>query len=405
MSNRRHRVLFAAHSPHRGGAEYCLQTTLEHLDRDRFEAVVVFPDEGPMVDAARDLGYEVFISPMCYWLNFGKNAWYWKNLLLTHRSNVRQMVSLIRDKNIELVYTNSTAVFESAVAARQAKVPHIWHVHEVLKDGNRMHQLLPLKWMKRFIYRNSDALIFESHSSRQVFEETTPGDRSHVVYNSLRLPANSIPRCRKTDRAGLGLTLDDRVAGFVGSFIERKNPLLLIDALAQVATRLPGLRCLLVGEGLLQGQIQNRIHELDLGNVCRILPFQKDIAPVMNSLDVLILPSIQESFGLVTLEAAAFERPTIACKSQGPNETIIHGETGFLIEQNDATDLARHIALVFQGRTQQRLGTEAARRVSSLFHPVNNTRSIEEIFIKTISKENGNTCKIQFVESLAHPLH
>jgi hypothetical protein len=54
---RRRRLLFAAHSSFQGGAEFCLDTLLSRLSRDKYRVRVLFPWEGPMARAARERGY------------------------------------------------------------------------------------------------------------------------------------------------------------------------------------------------------------------------------------------------------------------------------------------------------------------------------------------------------------
>ena len=121
----RHRILFVAHSAQRGGAEYCLDTTLRHLDRKRFEPIVVFGHDGPLVEATREMGIDVEIIPLNHWLYFGRSWWYWKHLVGRLLPNVRRLKRLIQQRNIDLVYTNTSAIFEPALAARLAKIPHL----------------------------------------------------------------------------------------------------------------------------------------------------------------------------------------------------------------------------------------------------------------------------------------
>src|SRR5438132_13890958 len=106
------RILFIAHSAQRGGGEYCLDTTLRHLDRSRFEPIVVFPHEGPLADSAREIGIEVIVLPLCHWLCFGRNAWYWKHLAVDLPRNVLKLRRLIRDREIDLVYSNTSPVVD-----------------------------------------------------------------------------------------------------------------------------------------------------------------------------------------------------------------------------------------------------------------------------------------------------
>jgi glycosyltransferase involved in cell wall biosynthesis len=366
---------------------------LQQLDRERFEVTVAWPFEGPMSRAAGEYGYDVRVTPLCHWLYFHKNGWYWKNLLGRSWRNVARLRRLIREVGADVVYTNTSAIFESAVAARLAGVPHIWHVHEVLADGNRMQQLLPLPVQKRLIYQLSDRIVFESQSARRVFETSTPGDKSEVVYNSVRLldQANaprleSLGERRNADRAHFGFGPEDRVLGFVGQFVDRKNPRLLIRTLAKL-THWPRLKCLFAGEGPLEGKMRDEIARLGLDESCKIIGFQADVAPVMRAIDALVLPSRQESFGLVLVEAAIHGKPAIACRSEGPSEVIVDGQTGILVPQDDEEQLAGAIERMFTDHGQRaRMGEAARRRVSEEFCPVKNTRKLEQLFLEVIDE-------------------
>lgn len=403
--HRRKKALIVAHSSHRGGAEYCLDTTLRHLDRSRFDATVVFPFEGPMSEAARSYGYSVHMQPLLYWLYCDKSAWYWKNLLGRSWHAVFQLHRLIRQTGADVVYTNTSAIFESAIAARLAHVPHVWHIHEVLDNGSAMRQLLPLPIIRRLIYRLSNRIVFESQAARKVFESSTPSDKSHVVHNSLRLGIGetadlfgtgvsqctdaSEPRGVCDARARFGLEANDSIVGFVGQFIERKNPLLLIRALARLKS-IPRLKCLFVGDGPLRETMRAEITRFGLGRTCRIVEFQTDISPVMRAIDVLALPSRQESFGLVLVEAAFHGKPAIACECEGPGEIIADGATGMLVRQENDAELARAIERLFlDSRARLLMGRKAAERTAQLFSPVTNTRRLEAIMLSLIAPSDA----------------
>ncbi len=375
------RVLFVAHSPNRGGAEYCLDTTLRYLDRELFEPIVVFPFEGPMADAARTLGIETIVTPMCHWLYFKKGMWYWRNLIGRSLPNIKRLKSLIVQHKIDVVYTNTSAIFEPSIAARRAGVPHLWHIHEVLKPENRMSQLIPITLMQRFIRSHSDQIIFESQSALNIFDQTTPVPDAKIVHNSLRLPIDERPSEEAVlrSRQRLGLRQDRQVIACVGQFIDRKNPLLLIEAVDKIKNR-ANIECLFVGEGPLEPQIRKKIATFGLGDQCKLIPFQNDIRDVLTACDILALPSIQESFGLVLLEAAAFRKPVVACQSQGPSEIIIDGKTGFLTRQNNAAEMADAFLRLIEGKAlQAQFGNAGYRRVQELFSPVPNTLAISTI--------------------------
>ncbi len=382
-----YRILFVAHSAQLGGAEYCLDTTLRHLDRQRFDPVAVFPHEGPMADAARTLGIHVVIIPLRHWLYFHKDWWYWKNLIGRTLPNIGCLNRLIRERQIDLVYTNTSAVFESALAARRARVPHVWHVHEILQPGTNMSQLLPLRWIQRLIRRYSSHVVFESQGARQVFEKTTPLKHASVVYNSVRIdPASDSTDSRDRFRKLHRLEDNDITVGFVGQFMDRKNPLVLIDALRQL-NDIPNLRCVFAGEGPLKSAMQQQLDVHGLSHRCRILPFQENIGPLLLGIDILVMPSRQESFGLVLVEAGAAGKPVVACRCQGPDEIVEHGTTGLLVDQDNPAELASAIrGLAESSASRQTMGNAARERVGKLFDPAVNTRQLESIFDGLLTK-------------------
>jgi glycosyltransferase involved in cell wall biosynthesis len=182
--------------------------------------------------------------------------------------------------------------------------------------------------------------------------------------------------------------------GFVGQLFERKNPLLLIRVLSRLS-KISQLKCLFVGHGPLLQPMRDQIAQLGLAERCRLVDFQEDIRPVMNAIDVLVLPSRQESFGLVLIEAAAYGKPAIACRSEGPDEIIVEGETGFVVPQDDEIALAQRIEqLASAPEVRRRLGSAAAERVTELFNPITNTRKLEELFDEVLDGRKSPSSRV-----------
>lgn len=376
-SGRRTRVLFVAHSALLGGAELCLDTTLAHLDQARFEPFVLFAGDGPLVERARGYGCHVEVWPLTWWLCFEQGYWHYKNLFLGSVPRIVRLASFLRQHEIDLVYTNTAVVFEGALAARRAGVPHVWHVHEVLTPEHMKPRLLPLKSIARLIDKLSRRVIFESESSRGIAAGWISADKSLAIPNSVRLqpPAQPDPA---TARRSIGLPPDTTVFTFLGRFSERKNPLLLAEALA----RLPGDRSafgLFVGEGPLADELTARLSALSLTDRTRVLPFQADVSDVLSASDVIVLPSNEESFGLVLVEAAAYAKPVVATRTEGPTEIVVDGVTGLLVARRDVEELSQALRQLLDDEAlRHRMGRAAAQRAAELYSAEGNTRRIEQ---------------------------
>jgi glycosyltransferase involved in cell wall biosynthesis len=418
-------LLFLAHSGNQGGAELCLDTTLRCLDRSRYRASVVFPWEGKMVDSARVMGLDVEIHHLAAWMLYERCLWQYKNAFLTGWARVRHLVRRIRREKIDLVYSNTAVIYEGALAARLAGVPHVWHVHEVLTPEHMTPRMFPFEWMVRRIGRWSDRVLFESQAARQIVAARIPAEKSRVIHNSARfLPSaegDKLPAPAGTDEAAAGSktgnTPDRRqtaalpkgqpgnaadrrrpdplpkgeagkgpVIAWIGRFSERKNPRLLLQALRQVR-HLDGATILMVGDGPLKPAIREEIERTGLSSLCHVLPFQDDIRPVLQAADLLVLTSREESFGLVLVEAGAWGKPVVATRSQGPAEIVLEGQTGFLVDQDDVPALAARIdQLLSDPQLRGRMGEAAARHIAAEFSPVTNTRKLEAVFEELLNR-------------------
>lgn len=156
-------------------------------------------------------------------------------------------------------------------------------------------------------------------------------------------------------RTALGLPADAIVLGFAGRIQPLKAPDVLLHAAAELLRREPGLRDRLVvlvaggasGNG---GEQPNALRELavSLGIVeqVRFLPPQggEDLVRVFRAADVVVVPSYNESFGLVALEAQACGTPVVAAEVGGLPVAVRHGESGLLVGSHRAPDWADALA-------------------------------------------------------------
>lgn len=371
-------ILVAAHSAERGGAEYCLDTTLARLDRTRFAPATVFVWDGPMAEAERRRGGCVEIDRFAWWTMREPSLWYWKNLLGGGLPRVLRLARRIRRRGIRLVYTNTATLFEPALAARWAGVPHVWHVHEVMNAAHLGRCLLPLGTIRRLIGRLSERVVFESQAARNCCPEIGP-EKARVVYNSVRLDGAPLPEPAAA-RCALGLPADAFIIAWIGRLSERKAPLLLAEALARMHAHRKSV-AVVAGEGPLHAALAGRAKSLALGDRLRIVPFQDDVRPLLAAADVLALTSREESFGLVLAEAADCGRGAVATRTQGPAEIVVDGQTGLLVPPDDPPALAAALDRLADDPARCRaLGQSAARRAAELFSAEANTRKIEAVF-------------------------
>ena len=137
------------------------------------------------------------------------------------------------------------------------------------------------------------------------------------------------------------------VIGFVSNFIEKKGWRVLLEAINILLKEntISNISLRLVGDGPDKEEILIRLKNLNIPYTLRSNLSQAELAEEYNLLDVFVFPTyrVDESLGLVGLEAMSCGVPVIASNMGGPKEYINFGENGLLFKPKDADDLANKI--------------------------------------------------------------
>jgi D-inositol-3-phosphate glycosyltransferase len=177
----------------------------------------------------------------------------------------------------------------------------------------------------------------------------------HTVAPGVDL-ARFTPGSRSAARRKLGLRRDAVVLAFAGRIQPLKAPDVLLHAAARLLERQPELRARLVvlvvggpsGTGLEQGPGMLRELAVSLGieEQTRFMPPQPGevLAEVFRAADVVAVPSYNESFGLVALEAQACGTPVVAAEVGGLPVAVAHEVSGLLVPSHSAEDWATALA-------------------------------------------------------------
>ena len=328
-----------------------LLTLLQGLDRSRFESHVVAPWTGAFVDALSPLSIPVDLRQMVRWVPSsiemkGRHKLpQIARLLAGLRARVWAVARLIERHNIDLVFTNTVTVVEGALAAHITQKPHVWHIHEPVYDNDELTPLLPAFAYEKVIGDLSKAVIFPSaavaHDYRRLESKT------HIVYNGLRLPT-------RMDRASARMTLVQiygldplkKWIAVVGAVQPRKDHGTFLEAARRVLAVNRDALFLIIGGGPESevARLEALLHGLGgEPQVIRLGQWPGDINVVMHAIDLLVISSQQESFGLTMIEAFAAATPVLSTRCGGPQEIIEDGINGRLVPIKNPMAMANAI--------------------------------------------------------------
>jgi glycosyltransferase involved in cell wall biosynthesis len=152
------------------------------------------------------------------------------------------------------------------------------------------------------------------------------------------------------------------------------------------------------GRGTQIGRVQDLIASLNLGPKITLTGFRSDVAALLASSDIFTMPTWEEPFGLVFLEAMAMETPVVAIRSGAVIEVVEDGVTGLLSEPGDAGALASNIRrLIDDPSLRTDMGKAGRRRVIEEFPPVRLARGVEAAWRSVLA--SGQTRETRGPES------
>ncbi|KJU86869.1 glycosyl transferase, group 1 [Candidatus Magnetobacterium bavaricum] len=189
-------------------------------------------------------------------------------------------------------------------------------------------------------------------------------------------------------RNELGIGNEKFVIGIIGVFDKCKGHIFLFRAIESLVSEgIKNILCLVVGDGREGNQLKDFIEQKKLTEYFKFLGYRNDIPKLLKTIDVVIVPSIQESFPRVPLEAMAMKVPVIATNVGGLSESIDNGNTGIIIPPANSNAIIKAIKyLMVNSEIRKQMGEAGRKRVETCFTLHNNIRETEALYLDVLNK-------------------
>lgn len=359
------------------GAERCLLTLVKHLDRERFTPVVVLPYEGLFKKELDRHGIKNHVMALSHWVVTEFKGTETASMM----QRAELVASLIRDEKIDIVHSNTSIVIEGAIAALLTGKPHLWHLHEILRDHGRLRLMLPLHAANKFIELMSDSVVVVSKVLSDAVREDVSPERIRLIYSGIE-PAGDAGAASVKDE--LGFERDDILVCTIGPIRKEKGYEAFIDA-AHKALKMSkkNLKFVSVGNAedmRLKFALSKKIKAAGTGDRIKFLGYRADARRIQAGADIYVVSSTTESFSLAAVEAMDAGVPIVATRCGGPEELLKHGETGLLVPVNDSDAMAGAIvSLAEDPEKRERMGRRCAE-YSKRFVPEKYVGGFEELY-------------------------
>lgn len=167
--------------------------------------------------------------------------------------------------------------------------------------------------------------------------------------------------------------------GFLGRFDNCKGADLFIEALSKVKSNGINFKAIIGGDGEEREKLTRIAIDRGIQESIEMIGWVEDKEKFFNNIDILCVPSREESFGIVILEAMKYGVPVIASNVSGPSEIITHGTDGLLFKSEDIEDLAAKIKELF---SSDELRTKLRN---------NGSKTVQQYDISKVSKQLNDT--------------
>tara|TARA_B100001778_G_scaffold326494_1_gene323244 strand:- start:174 stop:2801 length:2628 start_codon:yes stop_codon:yes gene_type:complete len=294
--------------------------------------------EGHFGDTSRELG--IF-----------ENAF--KQLPIKMQNAIRRLYFAFKEIKPDIVHAwQDQTNINVSIAAKMAGVPGIILFARSLRPDNKtmMHiRTRPyLKQAYRSILKDKNILFcHNSNAGKSSYSEwlELSGNNFSIIHNGIDFnDMEENTNDKQVSEILLEKGIDDEsvVIGSVYRLVQEKRPFLWIDSISKVMEQHDNCHAILIGGGGLMEQVSEYIRGKDLQDKIHLIGQTRYVKSWLDKFDIFLLTSIVEGLPNVLIEAQAFGIPVITTNAGGASDTIIDGETGFVVK-DDCENISQKI--------------------------------------------------------------
>ncbi|MES2003069.1 MAG: glycosyltransferase family 4 protein [Bacteroidota bacterium] len=349
------------------GASKILLVTVRMLRKKGFHPIIVLTEPGPLSNALESEGFETVYMRLGILRRKYKTIPGMVNRFITIRKAIAALKKLVREKNTQLIYSNTTAVLAGAFAAKATGIRHVWHIHEIIEQPKWLFYLLG-----NMVNRYSTRVIVVSEAVKKSWGRYVSAEKMARVYNGIEYAPYQQPSSKL--REELGLDEQTIVIGMIGRVHHWKGQEYFVEIASQLAKQYKSVHFVMIGDVFpgyeyLYKSLAKQKKEAGIESLVTDLGYRTDVATLLQGFDIFVLPStLPDPFPTVILEAMAAGKPVVATRHGGAMEMIDESVTGFLMPVNDAEKASMIIGkLVNDKALRLQMGQAGRQKVLSQY--------------------------------------
>ena len=383
------RILYLHAGAEMYGADKVLLELIKGLNRKEFEAHVILPNDGVLVEALRQVGAQVSVLDYPILRRKYFNPKGIADYIRSYNFYAKQIALYAREHSIDMVHNNTAAVLEGIYLKRKLKLPLIWHVHEIIVKPKAISDFINM-----LMGRYADKIVTVSQAVANHIKQSPfiKDSQVEVIYNGVDnvvyypMDASSIREKFDIAQDALVIGMIGRVNAIKGQndFIEAVEPLL--EKNEQAVAFLAG--GVFPGEEWRLEELDKRIASSSVVSQIHRIDYYDKTSELYNMFDIFVLPSIKpDSLPTVVLEAMACSKPVVGYNNGGIAEMVVDDKSGCLVKPNRPQELSNAISLLLDSsEKREKFGRVGYQRQKELFSLESYIKNFSELY-KTDRKD------------------
>lgn len=312
------KVLQFIHGLSMGGAETLVKEYCLKLDKQKYDVSVLCfykyhtPYEKQLEEAGIKITYIADFKEVSE--KEGNEAL--KRILLFVR-RIFFVRKYIRREKPDIIHThlNDNTYVWAATPPKGTKIFHTVHSEVQALWDHSIESNIDFYATKQLIKKYQMKFIVLHEQMRKETNEFFQTEGSAILNNGIDFEKFSAALPKEMVRKREGIPEDAFVIGHVGRFTENKNQSFLVDILCEIYKRNSKAFLLMIGNGEMLDEVQEKANSLGMEKHCKILSYRTDIPDLLNAMDCFVLPSMYEGLPVVLIEAQKMQVPCIVSAS------------------------------------------------------------------------------------------
>ncbi|MDI6715940.1 MAG: glycosyltransferase family 4 protein [Actinomycetota bacterium] len=359
-------ILYIVHSASYSVKQHIL-LLLKYLSKARYKPYLAMSDDEFLIEHVRKLGVDFTVVP---------------DIVNANKFNVggvaKKIVQFVEGHTINLVHSHDyQACFVGAQVAKLLNVPHI----------STIHTAEPIDQKKKgfFSIPNDKIVAMPNHliAVSDVVKKRVEGlNNVDLIYNGIE--AERFAETLDTEHLyrELGLTKGNNLIGVIARLTPGKGLDVFLKAASILLETKPGMHFVIVGEGPDLDNLKNMARSLGIADNVHFLGFRRDVAHILKSLDVVVIPNIEPDLPMVLLEAMACIRPVVVTDVAGVREVATEESVEF-VPAGDAEAIAEAVINLLSDRDKAEAKAQAGQKLIVGMYNVNRMMKLtESLYLK-----------------------